>query len=99
MKPSAITIEALADIGTVKTTGDVRRVGSQMLLALARKEVPASDVEAASKMIEAISNSINAEVRLAVAAIALRDKGAQLAKVEHLGKTVIGDDPAAAIAS
>lgn len=96
MNPSAITLDGISDIHRVETTGQVRRIGSQMLLALARKEISATDVEAAAKMIAAVSANMHTEVRLAMAAITLREKGASLAEVAHLGQTMIGDARAVA---
>lgn len=90
MKPSINTLESLQDIGRVETSGDIRRIGAQMLLALARKEISATDLEAAAKMIDAQANSLNAEVKLAKAAIELRERGADLGKVVHIGRTLIG---------
>jgi thioredoxin-like negative regulator of GroEL len=90
MKPSQNTLESLVDIGRVETSGDIRRIGAQMLLALARKEISATDLEAAAKMIDAQANSLNAEVKLAKAAIELRERGADLGKVVHIGRTLIG---------
>lgn len=90
MKPSQNTLESLADIGQVETAGDIRRIGAQMLLALARKEISATDLEAAAKMIDAQANHMNAEVKIAKTAIDLRERGADLGKVVHLGRTVIG---------
>lgn len=91
MKASEATLNAISDINRVETTGQVRRIGSQMLLALARKEVSATDVEAAAKMIAAVSANMHTEVKLAMAAITLREKGANLAQISHLGQTLIGD--------
>lgn len=90
MKASKETISSLSDIDRVETTGHLRRIGSQMLLALARKEISATDVEAAAKMIASVSLNMQVEVRAALAAQLLREKGAQLAKIEHLGQTMIG---------
>jgi thioredoxin-like negative regulator of GroEL len=91
MKASVNTLESLADIARVETAGDVRRIGAQMLLALARKEISATDLEAAAKMIDAQANHLNAEVKIAKTAIELRERGADLGKIVHLGKTLIGD--------
>lgn len=93
MKPSNNTLDAVRDIERVETTGQVRRIGSQMLLALLRKEISAADVEAGAKMIAAVSMNMHTEVKLAMAAITLREKGAELAKVAHLGQTLIGNAP------
>jgi hypothetical protein len=90
MKPSQNTLESLSDIKAVETSGDLRRIGAQMLLALARKEISATDLEAAAKMIDSQANHLNAEVKLAKAAIELRERGADLGKVVHIGRTLIG---------
>lgn len=90
MKASINTLESLSDIDRVETAGDVRRIGAQMLLALARKEISATDLEAAAKMVDAQANHLSAEVKLAKAAIELRERGADLGKVVHIGRTLIG---------
>jgi hypothetical protein len=90
MKPTDTTLQAVSDIERVETTGQVRRIGSQMLLALLRKEISATDVEAGAKMIAAVSMSMHTEVKLAIAAMNLREKGADIAKVAHIGQTLIG---------
>jgi hypothetical protein len=98
MKASANTLSALEDITAIETAGQLRRVGSQMLLALARGEIAANNVEAGAKMMDAIVASVNAETRLMMVAEDLRSKGAKIARVEQLGLTLIGDhkkEPAA----
>lgn len=90
MKASQNTLESLADIGVVSTTGDVRRIGAQMLLALARKEIPAADVEAAAKMMASQAALLATEIKIAKAAIELREKGGNLTKLTTLGRMVIG---------
>lgn len=90
MKASNNTLESLSDIDRVETTGQVRRIGAQMLLALARKEISATDVEAAAKMMAAQAMHMQTEVKLATAAITLREKGANLADVARMGQQLIG---------
>ena len=90
MKPSQNTLESLSDIDRVETTGHVRRIGAQMLLALARKEISAVDVEAASKMIAAQALHMQTEIRLAMAASTLREKGADIGRVAQIGQQHIG---------
>jgi hypothetical protein len=77
----------------VTTQGDLRRLVANSLLALARKEISATDVEAMAKGLDSISNSLNAEIRVAKTAIELREKGAQLGQVVQLGQLVIGNAP------
>lgn len=90
MKASKNLVEALSDIDRMETTGDVRRVGAEMLLALARKEISATDVDAAAKMVAAQAAHMMAEVKTAIQAQVIREKGGELAKVSHLGRTLIG---------
>lgn len=90
MKPSQNTLDSLANMQQVATLGDVRRIIGQSLLALARKEISATDVVAMSKAVDSISNSLNAEVSLARTAHDLRQAGADLGKIVHVGQTMIG---------
>jgi hypothetical protein len=93
MKASQATIESLADLNEVTTQGDLRRIVANALLALARKEISATDVEAMAKGLDSISNSLNAEVKVAKTRIELREKGADLGKIVHLGRLLIGNGP------
>jgi hypothetical protein len=43
-----------------------------------------------AKGLDSISNSLNAEIKVAKTAIELREKGADLGKVTHLGSMLIG---------
>jgi len=90
MKPSQNTLESLSDMQQVSTLGDVRRVIGQSLLALARKEISAADVTAMAKAVDSIANSLNAEISLAKTAHDLRQSGADLGKIVHIGQTLIG---------
>lgn len=91
MKAARTLIESLSDMDAVVTQGDLRRIVANSLLALARKEVSATDVEAMAKGLDSISNSLNAEIKVAKTSIELREKGASLGKVAHLGQLVIGN--------
>lgn len=92
MKPSKTTLESLAELPQVATSGDLRRIVANSLLALARKEISATDVEAMAKGLDAISNSLNAEMKIAKTSIELRSRGADLGKVAHLGQMLIGSE-------
>lgn len=93
MRAAKTLVESLADVEQVATQGDLRRIVANSLLALARKEISATDVEAMAKGLDAISNSLNAEVKVAKTSIELREKGAQLGQVVQLGQLVIGNAP------
>lgn len=93
MKPSNTLQESLSDMTEVATLGDLRRIIANSLLGLARKEVSATDIEALAKGLDSISNSLNAEVKVAKTKIELRERGgADLGKIVHLGHMVVGKD-------
>lgn len=78
MKASQSVVTALADIERIETGGDVGRVCSEMLLGLARKEVPAADVEAAAKMVAAQAARKMADLKTAQWAFEMRQQAATL---------------------
>ena len=90
MKPAQTLVDSLANMQQVTTQGDIRRIVSNSLLALARKEISATDVEAMAKGLDSISNSLNAEIKVAKTALDLRDRGASIGKIAHLGNLLIG---------
>jgi hypothetical protein len=90
MKAAKTLVESLETMDQVATQGDLRRIVANSLLALARKEISATDVEAMAKGLDSISNSLNAEIKVARTSIELREKGASLGSVVHLGQLVIG---------
>ena len=90
MKAAPTLVESLDNMPTVTTQGDLRRIVSNVLLALARKEISATDLEAMAKGLDSISNSLNAEVKVAKTAIELRDRGGDIGDVVHLGTLIVG---------
>lgn len=93
MKASQTTLESLADMQQVSTGGDLRRIVANSMLALARKEISATDVEAMAKGLDSISNSLTAEIKVAKTSVELREKGANLGRVVQLGAMLIGNTP------
>jgi hypothetical protein len=87
------TMAALDGMEQVRTTGDIRRIMSNALLALARKEISATDVEAMAKGLDAISHSLHVEVKTARAQIEMREKSADIGKVTHMGQLMIDSAP------
>jgi hypothetical protein len=83
------SIRALDDMTVVSSMGDVRRIVSTAMLALVRKEVSAADATALADLCDAMSNNVNAEVKLAKAQIELREKGANLGNVVEMGKLLL----------
>ena len=94
MNKSQTLIESLGTLAEVTTQGDIRRIVANSLLALARKEISGSDVEAMAKGLDSISNSLKAEIAVARTAIELREKGGQLGTVVQLGSMLIGNNGA-----
>jgi hypothetical protein len=74
----------------VATLGDVRRIIGQSLLALARKEISATDVTAMAKGVDSIANSLQSEIALFKLKNEMRDAGAELGKLVSIGSTLIG---------
>ena len=91
MKASETVVDSLRTMQAVNTQGDLRRIVANSLLALARKEISATDVEAMAKGLDSISNSLNAEIKVAKATIELRGQGGDLGKISQLGRMIIGD--------
>ena len=92
MKASDKLLESLSGMKEVQSQGDLRRIVANSLLALARKEISSTDIEAMAKGMDSISNSLNAEVRVAKAKIELRNIGAGIGEVTQLGSLLIGDN-------
>lgn len=93
MKAAKTLIESLADMDEVSTSGDLRRINANAMLALARKEISATDAEAMAKLMDSISNNMNAEVKITKMKIELREHAAELGKVVHLGRLLIASAP------
>lgn len=77
-KASPALLKALDDIERIEKGDDIRRVASEMLLGLARKEVSATDVEAAAKMMAAQAAQKMTELKVAMWAHQVRTEAAQL---------------------
>lgn len=90
MKPAQTLVESLGPMASVTTQGDIRRIVANSLLALARKEISATDLEAMAKGLDSISNSLNAEIKVAKTAMDLRDRGGDLGQIVQLGTLLIG---------
>lgn len=90
MKIAKTMQESLENMDQVATQGDLRRIVANSLLALARKEISATDVEAMAKGLDSISNSLNAEIKVAKTSMELREKGGQIGNIVQLGQLVIG---------
>lgn len=90
MKPSSTAVAASANITAIKTTGDLRTLVSNHLLALARGETGPTNLEAMAKALDSISNSLNTELKIHKAKIEVRELAGNLGKNEYLGDMLIG---------
>lgn len=94
MKASETMLEGLGNLAAVTTTGDLRRIVANSMLALVRKEISTGDVETLAKGLDSISSSLQAEVKLAKLQIEMHTQGGALGKkpenVPALGALAIG---------
>ncbi len=88
MKPAQTLTESLGPLAAVTTTGDLRRIVSNAMLALARKEISATDFVALAKGLDAVSGSLQTEVNIAKARMEMLKNGGKLG-----GKGGGGDGP------
>jgi hypothetical protein len=91
MKPSPQTLSELDQIKSMRTKADIRRLVSIQMMALARKEVSHEDMSAMADGCNAISQSLNVELKIIRTQIELREFASNLGKVEQLGQLLIGN--------
>lgn len=92
MKPSQTALEALRSTPSIRTAGDARTVLSNMLLALVRKEVSATDAEAAVALTDGMCNLMNTEIKAARLKIELEKAAGKTVTLTELGQLVIGGE-------
>jgi hypothetical protein len=93
MKTSKTVEESLAHLHSISTTGEIRTLIATVMFANARGELSNDTLVAQAKGGDAIANLMGAEVKVARAQIELRDKGAHLGKIAHMGQMLIGNAP------
>lgn len=87
------TIAGLVQLASIKTTGDLRRVVAESMLALTRGQIGREDVDRLAKGLQAINESLNAEVKVMRMKIEMHRKGGgELGELTHLGNLLIGGD-------
>lgn len=92
-KPSETMNEALGALAAVTTTGDLRRIVANAMLAHVRGEMSSATLEAVSKGLDSVSNSLQAEVKIARLRQEMHKAGGGLAvpdKDAGLGQLAIG---------
>lgn len=92
MKPSTTAVEALKNTPVVRTAGDARNVLSNVLLALVRKEISATDATAAVAVTDGMCNLLNAEIKAARLNIDMRKAAGKQVEMTQLGQMVIAGD-------
>ena len=81
MKAAPTLQESLGTLAAVTTTGDLRRIIANSLLALARKEISATDAVAMAKMLDSISSSMQTEVNVAKVRLEMHKTGGAVGKL------------------
>lgn len=89
MKPSETAVEALKNTPVIRTAGDARAVLSNVLLALVRKEISATDATAAVAVTDGMCNLLNAEIKAARLNIDMRRAAGEVVRATELGQMVI----------
>jgi hypothetical protein len=89
MKPAQTLIDSLGTLAAVTTTGDLRRIVSNAMLALVRKEVSNTDLVSLSKGLDSITSSLQVEVNIEKVKTEMR---------RQAGRTIVAD-PESAIGS
>jgi len=73
----------------VGSAGDVRSIVANSLLAVVRGEMSTSELEALAKGAVAIAALMNAEAKMLVLQEMLRSKGAEIGKIQPIGRMAI----------
>ena len=60
-----MNVDHVSTLTEVTTTGDLRRLVAEQMLALSRKQIPISQLEAIGKGLAYISESLSVEVKVA----------------------------------
>ena len=84
-------LDNLGNLQAVTTTGDLRRIVAESMLALVRKEIPRTDAETLAKGLDAISNSLQAEVKIAKLQMEMRKQGGALGTAPRVDDVPLGN--------
>ena len=75
----------------IRTSGDLRRVLAQSITDIRSGKMAASDADRVAALAKEITSSMQVEVNVAKARIAVLNAGADLGKITSLGQLVIED--------
>jgi hypothetical protein len=92
MKASPTALDALKNTPVVRTAGDARAVLSNVLLALVRKEISATDASAAVAVTDGMCNLLNAEIKAARLSIDMQRAAGKSVAMTELGQMVIAGE-------
>ena len=81
----------------ISTTGDVRRLLAQTMSEIRTGDIPVQKAMAIAAVAKEITASMQTEVNIAKAKIALGDNGKALGQITHLGKMLIHDESPAVL--
>jgi len=81
----------------IRTTGDVRRTLAQTMSEIRTGDIPVQKAMAIAALAKEITASMQTEVNIAKAKIALGDNGKALGQITHLGKMLIHDESPAVL--
>ena len=76
----------------IRTTGDVRRTLAQTMSEIRTGDIPVQKAMAIAALAKEITASMQTEVKIAKAKIALGDNGKALGNITYLGKMLIQDE-------
>jgi hypothetical protein len=92
MKASQTAVEALKNTPVIRTAGDARAVLSNVLLALVRKEISATDATAAVAVTDGMCNLLNSEIKAARLTLEMRKAAGKAVALVELGQTLINGE-------
>lgn len=92
MKPSPTAIEALRNTPVVRTRADATGVLANVLTALLRKEISATDATAAVAITDGMCNLVNTEIKAMRLQFEMQKAAGKVVKALELGQMVITGD-------
>ena len=92
MKPSQTALEALRNTPVVRTRADATGVLANVLTALLRKEISATDATAAVAVTDGMCNLVNTEIKAMRLQLEMRKAGAGVVELLDLGQMVLSGE-------
>lgn len=92
MKPSQTAIEALKNTPTIRTRADATGVLANVLTALLRKEISATDATAAVAITDGMCNLVNTEIKAVRLQLEMQKSAGHAVKLLDLGQMVIAGE-------